>query len=150
MGTGGRENAEARIKPIETPPGDSGSALVDRMRMPSVLRPFGEGKWRAKRSTGNAYVVSAGRWQARAVVPILLASVIVLAGAWGFTQQEPRNATLAAEAPRACHRSYVGRCLPIGRDVDCDEVGGTVRVVGSDVYLLDVDRDGWGCEPTPP
>lgn len=118
--------------------------------MPPVLRPFGEGKWQAKRSKRNADVVSAGRWQVRAVVPVLLVAVIVFAGAWGFTQQESRNATFAAGTPSACHPSYVGRCLPIGRDVDCDEVGGMVRVVGSDVYLLDVDRDGWGCEPTSP
>lgn len=47
---------------------------------------------------------------------------------------------------RNCHPSYVGKCLPIGRDVDCPDIGGSVSVVGPDVYRLDRDRDGIGCE----
>lgn len=34
-------------------------------------------------------------------------------------------------------------------EVDCDDVGETVRVEGSDPMNLDADGDGWGCEPTP-
>ena len=53
-----------------------------------------------------------------------------------------------------CHPSYQGACVPIARDVDCGGGSGngpayvwsTVRVVGPDVYGLDRDRDGWGCE----
>jgi endonuclease YncB( thermonuclease family) len=57
------------------------------------------------------------------------------------------------EASR-CHPSYVGACVPIGvEDVDCAGGGGNgpyyvgrVTVVGPDVYGLDRDGDGIGCE----
>lgn len=53
-----------------------------------------------------------------------------------------------------CHSSYSGKCVPIASDVDCAGgsgngpayVRGPVRVVGPDVYRLDRDKDGWGCE----
>ena len=45
-----------------------------------------------------------------------------------------------------CHSSYAGQCLPIVADLDCPDIQGTVRVVGPDVYRLDADRDGIGCE----
>ena len=51
-----------------------------------------------------------------------------------------------------CHPSYSG-CLPIGVDVDCAGGGGNgpaftgrVAVIGPDVYGLDRDGDGIGCE----
>lgn len=59
-------------------------------------------------------------------------------------------------APQAqqssCDPNYSG-CVPIASDVDC--VGGsgngpaytgTVQVIGSDIYDLDRNGDGWGCE----
>jgi hypothetical protein len=58
------------------------------------------------------------------------------------------------DAKRKCHPSYKGRCLKINAgDYDC--IGGSgngpnytgrVRVVGPDVFRLDADRDGIGCE----
>lgn len=53
-----------------------------------------------------------------------------------------------------CHSSYSGACVPIASDVDCAGgsgngpayVHGPVRVVGRDVYRLDRDKDGIGCE----
>lgn len=53
-----------------------------------------------------------------------------------------------------CHPSYEEACVPIASDVDCASgsgngpayVRGPVRVVGPDVYDLDRDGDGWGCE----
>ncbi|WP_425439242.1 SH3 domain-containing protein [Poseidonocella pacifica] len=53
-----------------------------------------------------------------------------------------------------CHPNYSGACVPIASDVDCAGgrgdgpayVRGPVRVVGRDVYRLDRDRDGIGCE----
>jgi len=60
----------------------------------------------------------------------------------------------AASAKRKCHPSYKGACLdPYASDYDCiDGSGngpkytGVVRVVGPDVFRLDRDHDGWGCE----
>ena len=51
-----------------------------------------------------------------------------------------------------CHPSYTG-CVPHAADVDCaggsgdgPAYTGPVQVVGPDVYGLDRDGDGWGCE----
>ena len=66
---------------------------------------------------------------------------------------KPEPTTQAPAAP-ACHPSYVGACLdPDASDYDC--VGGSgngpkytgrVTVVGPDVFDLDRDSDGLGCE----
>lgn len=52
-----------------------------------------------------------------------------------------------------CHSSYEGPCVPIVSDVDClggsgdgPEYVGRVTVVGPDVYDLDRDGDGVGCD----
>ena len=66
---------------------------------------------------------------------------------------KPEPTTQAPAAP-ACHPSYVGACLdPDASDYDC--VGGSgngpkytgrVTVLGPDVFDLDRDSDGIGCE----
>ncbi len=53
-----------------------------------------------------------------------------------------------------CDSNYAGGCVPIASDVDCGGgsgngpayVYGAVKVVGSDIYDLDADGDGYGCE----
>ncbi|AQA04639.1 hypothetical protein BVC93_21930 [Mycobacterium sp. MS1601] len=53
-----------------------------------------------------------------------------------------------------CDPNYSGPCVPIDSDVDCaggsgngpSYVQGPVRVVGSDIYGLDRDGDGIGCD----
>jgi hypothetical protein len=61
----------------------------------------------------------------------------------------------SAALEQRCHRSYQGVCLPIDApDVDCEGredngpifVSGPFRVVGTDEYHLDPDRDGIACE----
>jgi endonuclease YncB( thermonuclease family) len=52
---------------------------------------------------------------------------------------------LAPRARLACHPSY-SPCLPIVGDLDCSQIGKTVRVIGTDSYRLDGDHDGYGCE----
>lgn len=60
----------------------------------------------------------------------------------------------APAAPSGCDPNYAGACVPIASDVDCAGgsgngpayVRGPVTVVGSDIYGLDNDRDGVGCE----
>jgi hypothetical protein len=52
-----------------------------------------------------------------------------------------------------CDPNYSG-CVPIASDVDCAGgsgngpayVQGPVRVIGNDIYGLDADGDGWGCD----
>lgn len=74
-----------------------------------------------------------------------------------LSQNKPRRQqrrTSEPAAARRCHPSYEGKCVPIASDVDCADgsgngpayVRGPVRVVGRDVYGLDRDRDGVGCE----
>lgn len=59
---------------------------------------------------------------------------------------EPRRLVAPEPEPaRDCHPSYSG-CLPIGPDLDCADIDGSVRVVGPDEYRLDRDDDGVGCE----
>jgi hypothetical protein len=56
-------------------------------------------------------------------------------------------------APSGCNPNY-SPCVPNASDVDCAGGGGNgpayvtgpVRVIGTDVYYLDADHDGLGCE----
>lgn len=50
-----------------------------------------------------------------------------------------------ATAASQCQPGYT-ECLPIVPDLDCSQVTGTVTVTGVDVYRLDADGDGIGCE----
>lgn len=67
----------------------------------------------------------------------------------GTRVDQPRVAS-----SRRCDPNYAGGCVPIATDVDCGGgsgngpayVYGTVRVVGSDIYDLDRDGDGYGCD----
>jgi len=61
--------------------------------------------------------------------------------------------TKEPQPTRQCDPNY-GGCVPIAYDVDCAGgsgdgpayVSGPVRVIGSDIYDLDRDGDGWGCD----
>jgi resuscitation-promoting factor RpfB len=54
----------------------------------------------------------------------------------------------------SCDPNYRGACVPIASDVDCAGssgnglvyVQGPVTVIGSDIYDLDRDGDGIGCD----
>jgi hypothetical protein len=67
----------------------------------------------------------------------------------------PAGATTApAQQQSQCDPNYTGACVPIASDVDCAGgsgngpayVQGPVTVVGTDIYGLDRDNDGIGCE----
>jgi hypothetical protein len=61
---------------------------------------------------------------------------------------------IGTKAERQCDPNYSGACVPIASDVDCAGgsgngpayVKGLVRVIGSDIYDLDRDGDGYGCD----
>ncbi len=68
------------------------------------------------------------------------------------TSPPPQPAPPTAGAPSGCHPSY-DPCVPITSDVDCAGGSGNgpayvgrVTVIGPDVYGLDNDGDGVGCE----
>ena len=90
---------------------------------------------------------------------VLLASVIVQAcSANRPTNSDAANrrningAETAVPSPE-CDPNYSG-CVPIASDVDCAGgngngpayIKGPVKVIGKDIYGLDTDRDGIGCE----
>jgi resuscitation-promoting factor RpfB len=60
----------------------------------------------------------------------------------------------AQQVAPSCDPNYSGACVPIASDVDCAGgsgngpayVSGPVYVVGTDIYKLDSDKDGVGCE----
>lgn len=60
----------------------------------------------------------------------------------------------APAAPSGCDPNYAWACVPIASDVDCAGgsgngpayVRGPVKVIGTDIYGLDSDHDGIGCE----
>lgn len=63
--------------------------------------------------------------------------------------------TAAPARASGCHTSYEGECIPADvSDADCAGGSGngpyyvkaTVKVVGPDVFDLDSNNDGWGCE----
>ncbi len=61
---------------------------------------------------------------------------------------------IGTKQAQQCDPNYAGACVPIASDVDCAGGGGNgpayvqgpVRVVGTDIYGLDRDDDGIGCE----
>ncbi len=65
----------------------------------------------------------------------------------------PKAQAPAPQAQNGCDPNYSG-CVPIASDVDCAGgkgngpayVRGPVTVIGSDIYKLDSDGDGIGCE----
>ncbi|WP_295034380.1 G5 domain-containing protein [uncultured Microbacterium sp.] len=70
-------------------------------------------------------------------------------------QQAAPPAPLVAQEPAGqCDPNYADACVPIASDVDCAGgsgngpayVQGPVRVVGTDIYRLDSNGDGIGCE----
>jgi hypothetical protein len=88
---------------------------------------------------------------------VLLASVLVQACANRLTNSDAANSrstngAKTAVAPR-CDPNY-SDCVPIATDVDCAGgkgngpvyVKGPVKVIGEDIYGLDKDGDGIGCE----
>jgi hypothetical protein len=90
--------------------------------------------------------------QAFADIPGLVVREADAAPATGdFTPPETPLDTRPAS--RGCNPNY-DPCVPIASDVDCAGgrgngpayVSGPVQVVGTDVYGLDRDRDGVGCD----
>lgn len=61
----------------------------------------------------------------------------------GFDPTRPRD----DDGGRSCDANYKGTCVPkVSHDLDCADVNGPVRVVGSDPHGFDADNDGIGCE----
>jgi hypothetical protein len=87
-----------------------------------------------------------------------LVVIVAISGVLVAAADSPAGGRHSARRPakkeRGCHASY-DPCVPIDIDVDCEGgkgdgpsyVRGPIRVIGPDVYDLDRDHDGIGCEP---
>ncbi|MBY0687460.1 G5 domain-containing protein [Microbacterium marinilacus] len=72
----------------------------------------------------------------------------------GTYQAPPPEPEPVAETG-GCDPNYADACVPVASDVDCAGgsgngpayFDGVARVVGTDVYDLDRDGDGYACEP---
>ncbi len=70
------------------------------------------------------------------------------------TRSTSTRTTATTKAAASCDPNYTGACVPVASDVDCAGgsgngpayVKGPVTVIGDDVYGLDADDDGIGCE----
>lgn len=69
------------------------------------------------------------------------ASVAIAMAGVGVNGGATANVTVA----QPCQVGY-SPCLPIKNDLDCKDVVGSVKVTGPDIYRLDADGDGIGCE----
>jgi len=66
---------------------------------------------------------------------------------------EVKTKETPSQPTQSCHPSYSGCLNPNASDYDCaggsgngPYYTGAVRVLGPDVFGLDRDNDGWGCE----
>jgi len=80
---------------------------------------------------------------------------IILAGTWVATPSPVINQPQPTDnSDDGCDPNYSGVCVPIASDVDCAGgsgngpayVRGPITVIGRDIYDLDRDGDGIGCE----
>lgn len=70
------------------------------------------------------------------------------------TTQAQEQPSPKANSQSNCDPNYSGACVPIASDVDCvggsgngpAYVKGPVKVIGTDIYGLDRDGNGTGCE----
>lgn len=70
-----------------------------------------------------------------------------VADRWPSGDDERPTTVVIPAPPRGvtCSPNY-SSCLPIVLDLNCDDVAGSVLVLGQDVYGLDGDGDGIGCD----
>lgn len=81
-------------------------------------------------------------------------AVIIAAAALTLGIAPAAHAAPLPQQPSQCDPNYSGACVPIASDVDCAAgsgngpayVSGPVTVVGNDIYDLDRDGNGTGCE----
>ncbi|WP_091718817.1 hypothetical protein [Pseudarthrobacter equi] len=91
--------------------------------------------------------------EAKAAQDAAAAQAAAEAAARAAAAPAPRAVPVAPAAGTGCDPNYSG-CVPIASDVDCAGgsgngpayVRGPVQVIGSDIYGLDRDGDGFGCE----
>jgi len=87
----------------------------------------------------------------KAILILVFVGIFVwLIYSMGRSNQSSEPSTLSKQK---CHPSYSGCLNPDASDYDCAGGSGNgpyytgrMRVIGPDVFGLDRDGDGWGCE----
>ena len=95
------------------------------------IRHMGQPRSRSKGKRRNALIGAVGGF--------------ALVGALGFGVWSVNGGIVAEE----CSPHYEP-CLPVTDDLNCSDLDSQVRVVGEDLYNLDRDGNGVGCESLPP
>ena len=86
---------------------------------------------------------------------VTVAPVAEVTSVGTYDAPPPPEPVPLAPAGSGCDPNYAEACVPIDSDVDCaggsgngpSYFGEVARVVGSDIYELDRDGDGYACEP---
>jgi hypothetical protein len=102
-------------------------SLLMRANRAEARVASGATSWKA-RVVKNKWWVGAG---------IAAATAVVIGGSM--------NVVGKADEASECEPGYTP-CVPVTRDLDCDTLGFPVEITGQDVYGLDRDGDGIGCE----
>lgn len=98
--------------------------------------------------------VETGRVAAGEEIRVAPVNEVVAIGSKPVEVAPPPPPVQAAVPAGNCDPNYTGGCVPVDSDVDCaggsgngpSYVQGPVTIVGSDIYGLDSDGDGSGCE----
>jgi len=84
---------------------------------------------------------------------LILVSIGILIWLISNLSESSRSSESVNLPEQKCHPSYSGCLNPNASDYDCAGGSGNgpyytgrVRVIGPDVFGLDRDGDGWGCE----
>ena len=118
---------------------------------PRVDQPGQRSRERAEPGRGGHLLRGRfGRWTALAfgAAGIGLATVAVLGDSPNEGSSRSPNQESADSPTRlraACNPNYAGACIRT-RDVDCVDLRQPVQIVGQDIFNLDPDNDGTGCE----
>ena len=112
-------------------------------------------------SAGTAFELTMAASASDQSVPAALAAAVETSPPTTAGPPAPETTTTVAPAPAPgeCHPAYQRTCIPpTVRDADCFGTGGdgpwivrdeNVRIVGDDVFRLDLDFDGIACETQP-
>jgi hypothetical protein len=108
----------------------------------------------AARSDRGEHVISPIHEETTAVKKLITIAAGAAVLALPFAANAAASTGPTASTARKCHPSYKLKCLnPNAYDYDCAGgrgngplYTGLVKVVGPDVFRLDADHDGWGCE----
>jgi resuscitation-promoting factor RpfB len=102
-------------------------------------------------TTSTSTSTTVARATATTVAPVR----VTVATTVPATRPAPVTSATTQAAGGGCDPNYAGACVPVASDVDCGGGSGNgpaytyaknIRVTGRDIYGLDADGDGVGCE----